>query len=440
VSSPPASELVALVCCDLGAVVRGRSVPAAELDRHLDAGIGWVPANLALTPLGPLADPNPFGSLGDLRLLPDPATRMRAETGGASVPLELILCDIVETDGRPFSCCPRAFLRDTLELLERVLGASVSASFEHEFQLRSDEPAELPFSLAAQRTAEPFPAAAMQALSEAGVEPERVFAEFASHQFEIPVAPAGALAAADRAVVFREVVRDVARRQGKRATFVPLLDVAEAGNGVHVHFDLEDESGDSLLHDPARDGEISGLGGAFAAGIIRHARALSALSAPSPVSAERLKPHHWSAGAACVGLANREALVRIPAAVSLGGGDAAQQFHFEYRGADAAANPHIALACILRAGLAGVEAELQPPELLEEDPAGLTAELAQRFGIGAMPKSLAESMQALAEDDLVCGWLPPLLYDAYASVKSAEIQATSGLELSDVCERYAAIY
>ncbi|HEX3519645.1 MAG TPA: hypothetical protein VHT29_11500, partial [Solirubrobacteraceae bacterium] len=75
-------ELVALVCCDLGAIVRGRSLFASELDVALEAGVGWVPANHVLTPLGPVAEPNPFGSIGDLRLLPDSSTRIRV--GGAS--------------------------------------------------------------------------------------------------------------------------------------------------------------------------------------------------------------------------------------------------------------------------------------------------------------------------------------------------------------------
>ena len=95
-----AAELVAFVCCDLGSIVRGRSLPAAELGGRLDAGVGWVPANHSLTPLGDLAEPNPFGSTGDLRLLPDPDTHVRVEAGPGESPLEFLLCDITETDGR----------------------------------------------------------------------------------------------------------------------------------------------------------------------------------------------------------------------------------------------------------------------------------------------------------------------------------------------------
>ncbi|MGD0452472.1 MAG: glutamine synthetase, partial [Solirubrobacteraceae bacterium] len=215
------AELVALVCCDLGAIVRGRSVLSSDLDEHLRAGIGWVPANHALTPLGPVAEPNPFGSTGDLRLLPDAATRVLVGPDGGHGALELMLCDIVETDGRPWECCPRSFLRDTLRELERALDARLVASFEHEFQLLGPSdpgdapsildrsPPALPFTLEAQRRVEPFPAQVMGALVEAGVEPERFFAEYAPHQFEIPVAPAEGLASADRAVVLREVVREI---------------------------------------------------------------------------------------------------------------------------------------------------------------------------------------------------------------------------------------
>jgi glutamine synthetase len=326
-----ATDLVALVCCDLGAIVRGRALPACDLDAHLAAGVGWVPANHALTPLGPLAEPNPFGCTGDLRLLPDVHTRVCVESGAGDSALELVLCDIVQTDGAPWECCPRTFLRDALTELRDELGLDLVASFEHEFQLLPDPatppapdgplppaPPPAPFSLEAQRRAEPFAAEVMGALAEAGVQPERFFAEFASHQFEIPVQPAAGVAAADRAVVLREVVREVARRRGLHATFTPLLSPAEAGNGVHVHLTLRDQAGRAVLYDPTRPGCLSELGGQFAAGILLHARALTAMTAPSPVSATRLAPHHWSAGAVCLGQRNREALLRIPPLVSLG--------------------------------------------------------------------------------------------------------------------------
>jgi glutamine synthetase len=435
-----AADLVALVCCDLGAIVRGRSVLASELGGHLDAGVGWVPANFSLTPLGPLAESTPFGAVGDLRLLPDPDTHVRVEDSARGSALELVLCDIVAPDGRPWECCPRRFLRDALDELEAELGARVLASFEHEFQLLTETPAALPFSLEEQRRVEPFPAEAMGALIEAGVQPERFFAEFAAHQFEIPVEPAAGIAAADRSVVLKEVVREVARRLGLRASFAPLLDPAAPGNGAHIHLNLLDGAGESLLYDPLRPACLSELGGRFAAGILRHAAALSALTAPSPASAARLAPHRWGAGAACLGERNREALLRIPPLVSLGGGDPAGQLRLEYRGADGTANPYLALGGILRAGLDGVRADLPAPPILDRDPAALDDADARRFGVGALPASLDAALEALAGDGAARGWMTPTLYEAYVGVKRAELAAVVDLDVSEVCRRYAAVY
>ena len=438
-------ELVTLACCDLGAIVRGRSLPTAQLAGSFGAGVGWVPANHALTPLGPVAEPNPFGSTGDLRLLPDPDTHMRVEGEGGHSALELVLCDIVETDGRPWECCPREFLRESLRKLEDELGARVLASFAHEFQLVPAQDVEgpkaaLPFSLEAQRLAEPFAARAMAALAHAGLEPERIFPEYAPHQFEIPLAPAEGIAAADRSVLFREVVREVARHQELRATFSALTDPAEAGNGVHIHLSLLDGDRRSLLHDEQRPAGLSELGGRFAAGILRHARALTALTAPSPVSGARLQPHRWSAGAVCLADRNREALLRIPPLVSLAGGDPAAQLHLEYRGADASANPYLALGALVRAGLEGVRAQLPTPPILDRDPAQLDTDEAERFGVGGLPTSLDDALQALLDDTTARAWMGPLLHDGYMSVKRAELDAARGVDLEELCARYAAIY
>jgi glutamine synthetase len=435
------TELVALVCCDLAAIVRGRSVAGAELDAHAAAGVGWVPANHALTALGPLADPSPFGSTGDLRLLPDLDTHVHldahAESGVDA--FELVLCDIVETDGQPWECCPRTFLRDALAALSAELGLQVRASFEHEFQLIDDAPAALPFSLEAQRRAEPFPSRAFGALRQAGAEPERFMAEFASHQFEIPVRAAEGIAGADRAVILREVVREVARRCRKRASFAPLLDPHEAGNGVHVHLSLHDVDGRAALYDDARPGALSELGGSFAAGILAHAGALSALSAASPPSAARLTPHRWGAGAACLGQRNRETLVRLPPLVRAAGEPAAQ-LRLEYRGADATANPYLVLGALVHAGLDGVRRALDAPPILDRDPALLDERESELYRVGALPSSLGEALDALAGDEQARGWLSPLLYDAYVAVKRSELAATSSLDLVELCRRYGAVY
>jgi glutamine synthetase len=208
---------------------------------------------------------------------------------------------------------------------------------------------------------------------------------------------------------------------------------------VHIHVSLLDEEGDAVLYDPDRPARLSELGGSFAAGVLAHAGALTALCAPSPVSAARLSPHRWSAGAVALAAGNREALLRIPPLVGSIGAQAAQM-RLEYRGADAAANPYLALGAIVRAGLDGVRRGLPCPPLLECDPSQLDAEGTARHRVGGLPDSLRRALSALAEDETARGWLTPLMYDAYLAVKHAEIEASEGAELEEACRRYGAIY
>lgn len=440
-TGPASGDLVALIHCDLGSVVRARSLLSADLSRGEQASAGWVPSAQGRSPLGPSADPNPFGATGDLRLLADLDTRATISAEGEASALELVICDLVEPDGTAWDCCPRAFLHEALGELKRELGASLVASFEHEFQLLLDEPAPPALSLAAQRSVDPFPTRAMTALAEAGIEPERFVAERSPHQFEIPLAPAEGLGSADRSVVLREVVHEVARREGKRASFVPLLDPAEQGNGLHIHLSLRDADGRFLFHDPKRPANLSELGGRFAAGILAHASALTALTAPSAVSFARLQPGRRGAGAACLGERNRETLLRIPPLLGLTPYvNPAAQMRLEYRGADAAANPYLALGALIRGGLRGVREGLEPPPILDRDPAELSKEEEACFGVGALPASLEDALQALADDAVVRGWLPARLYELYTGLKRAEIEAVADQELGEICRRYAAVY
>ena len=142
----------------------------------------------------------------------------------------------------------------------------------------------------------------------------------------------------------------------------------------------------------------------------------------------------------CVGERNRETLLRIPPLVALAAADPSPQLRLEYRAADAAANPYLALGAIVRAGLDGVRAGLAPPPILDRDPAHLGVAEAKRFGVGALPASLEDALRALAEDGVARGWLSATLYEAYVGVKQAELDAVADVDLGEVCKRYAAIY
>jgi glutamine synthetase len=239
--------------CDLSGRYRGRAVPYSRHQAALDRGVGWVPANAALTCFGPIAEPNAFGSVGDLRLMPDPATAVEIPEPPGVV---LYLADQTTTAGEPWSACPRATLARTLERLRRETGLRVLASFEHEFTLAGIGPAgTLPagaMTFERLRAAEPFGSDLVDLLERAGLEPENWLAEYGDAQYEVTLAPADGLVAADRAVLLRELVRDLARRRGMSASFAPLTGPDATGNGVHVHLSLRDEQDRPVLYDPAR--------------------------------------------------------------------------------------------------------------------------------------------------------------------------------------------
>lgn len=433
-------DLVGFLHADVSGLLRGRSVPASDLEGRLGTGVGWVPADQALTPFGPIAEPNPWGAVGDLRLLPDRETEVSVDLPDVS-PLRFFLCDAANTDGSPWDSCPRTLLKDALAQLERETGLVLISSFEQEFLLEAPgfEPGP-GFSFAAQRAVEPFGPMVFAALRQAGVEPEIFLPEYGVGQFEVPLAPAAGLAAADRAATMKEVVREVARVLGYRASFAPMADPGGVGNGVHVHMSLVDGEGGPVFHDPGRPGSLSTTGARFAAGILEHLPALCAITAPSVASYLRLGPHHWSAGFGYLGERDREATIRIPPTASAPGTDPARQFNLEFRAADAAACPHLALAVLVLAGLRGIREELPGPSLVGDDPSGLDEEARRRLGVRPLPASLGEALEALEGDEVVRSWLSRDLFDCYVGVKRAEISLLEDADPEEICGRYLRVY
>jgi glutamine synthetase len=253
------------------------------------------------------------------------------------------------------------------------------------------------------------------------------------------VRPAEGVTAADRAAIVREVVREVARRNGRSATFSPLPDPDGIGNGVHVHLSLLDDDGRNALYDADRPGALSDVGGAFAAGLLRHLPALLAFTAPSGISFLRLTPHHWSAGTAALGYRNRECAVRICPVAEIAGGDLSRQFNLEYRAMDSTASPHLGLAMLVRAGVAGIRDRLETPELLDRDPAELEPDELRAYGATPLPTSLDAALAAVADDELLRGWLPDELWDCYHSLKRAELAEVADCSPAEACARYAAV-
>ncbi|MFJ3377448.1 glutamine synthetase [Pseudomonas sp. NPDC086112] len=434
--------MTTIVTTDLIGVTRGRSFPTDELEAYQVAGCGWVPANSALTPQDIIASSNPWGAYGDLRLIPDMSSRVTVNNGpDANAPaLDFIHGDIRETDGRPWGACPRTLLRNEVERYRSELGLKINAAFEHEFNLGNGAAEHLAFSLEAQRQGAEFGGWLLSALRAGGVEPEMFLPEYGKHQYEITCRPALGVAAADRAVNVREITREIARQMGLDLSFAPKTSAQAVCNGVHLHVSLQDLTGHPVMYDAGTTNCLSTLGQHWAAGVLHYLPALCAFTAPTPVSYERLQPHHWSASYACLGQRNREAALRICPTVSLGGKAVAAQYNLEFRAMDATASPHLAMAALLIAGRLGIEQRLALNAITDEVPDSLNEEQRQARGIVALPASLSQALECLRNSEALIEALPSALLDTWFALKTEELKLTEQLSPAELCEHYARLY
>lgn len=434
-------ELAAFVTTDIAAVTRGRAVPVRDLSGGLEKGVGWVPANLALTPFGEIANPNPYGSAGDLRLIPDPNSKVRVTGFPERTPLHFYHSDIQDLAGNPWEGCARSMLKSAVADLEREAGLRVVSAFEQEFQiLGADWPPAPAFGLAALRRADPFGPLLVAALDEAGLSPETFLPEYGQDQFEIVCGPSDPVTAADRGVSIREIVRELAAQLGWRASFAPKTSPQGVGNGVHVHLSFTDLAGRPITFDAARPGRLSERAGAFAAGIVRHMPALTAFTAPTAVSYQRLQPNHWSAAWNTLGEKDREATLRICPTSERPGYDPSRAFNMEYRAADATASPHLVLAVLIRAGLEGLRHNLPQPTLAVGNPADMSEEQRASNGIRRLPASLPEALAALDGDGIVKSWFQPRFLECYFAMKRKELEIVAGLDDAGLCAIYSDVY
>lgn len=433
-------ELILLAWNDLVGITRGRGVPLKAYPERKKLGINWAMAGHALTPFEDIAD-NPWGAVMEAQMLPDPSTRVRVEVVKNYPPLSFVLCDGYNLDGTVWDSCTRGFLRAALADLEKETGLRFYSSPELEFQLMgANLPKTTPFSLEAFRLAPDFALHCTEALRVAGTEPESFEPEYGVNQFEVSCRPAIGVAAADRTVIVKEVLREVARRAGYRASFTPKVAPDKPGNGAHIHFSLQSKDGKPITYDAAGPGGLSEKAGQFAAGIVRHTPALCAFTAPSPPSYFRLGPHHWSSGYACLGYNNREASLRICPPPKGGAARMRRLYNLEYRPVDSTSSPYLVLGLLAHAGLQGIREKLPLPPLVNEDPHDMGAEKRRKLGIVSLPVTLTDALDILEKDKVVRGWFSDNLWKAFIAVKRKEVDMFKNATADEVCARYANAY
>ncbi len=432
-------ELILACTSDIAGKVRGKSFPASQLDKRLKRGIGWTPTNVQITCFDNIAD-TPFGSFGDLVLIPDQTAMMRLPEDGAPDEV-LMLGDIRYTDGNPWEFCTRSILREALARLERVSGLTLNGTFEHEFQIRHEEAQPgTAFSSSGFRQWRAFGETLIAAMRDNGIVPDTFLREFGPGQFEVTMDPSRGIAIADQAVILRELVHAVAARFGKGATFVPIRSPDAVGNGVHVHISLIDAGGNPATHDADGKHELSVQAGQFVAGILKYLDAFTAITAPSVVSYLRLTPHRWSAAFNNLGFRDREASVRICPVSDISDLARARQFHFEFRAADAAASPYLVLAALVHAGAQGIEEGLSVPDATQQDLSLLSPQDLTTSGHKRLPQTLEQALEVFAANVTVGGWFPDGFVDLYVKHKRGEADIVADLDPVEQCRRYEEVY
>ena len=249
----------------------------------------------------------------------------------------------------------------------------------------------------------------LEAAADVGLHALAASAEFSPGQFEITLLHGEVLDAADRAFRFRTMVKEVAARGGLLATFMGKPLAQETGSGLHLHVSLNDEQERNAFDQPDEDEGISLLARRFLAGVLAHAPALMAILAPTINAYKRLVPNSFVPLAATWGLDNRTVFVRIPPARG-------RHTRLEVRGADASANPYLATAAVLLAGLDGIQRTLVPPPTVEGDVSG------EFPSTEALPRNLEASMAALRADSYLAEALGQALVEAFCVVKESELQ------------------
>jgi glutamine synthetase len=430
--------LAFVATCEIAGRVRGKGFPLKDLKSRLKSGVGWVPTNTMISCFGPIAD-TPFGATGDLILGPDENASVDVDFGDGSAAERWFLGDIRLTDGTPWECCPRHFLKRALAELDEIAGLQLYAAFEQEFMLESmeDRPG-APYSLDAWRRQGNFGETFIAAMRAAGVEPDSFLPEYGARQYEVTCAPAIGVTAADDAIKVREMARATAIRLATRVTFAPILDPSGTGNGVHIHFSFRDRAGKPATHDPGGVAGLTPTAAHFMAGILAHMPALCAVTAPSTVSYIRLRPNRWAPTWAYLADRDREASLRICPVLSLPGVDAGKSYNVEFRVADGAASPYLALGALVHAGIDGIRRKL--PLIPASGVAAMSDDAREAAGIRPLPRTLAEALDALEHDAAAKEWFGVTYLDAYLRHKRAEIRMLGDADEAEQCRRYGASY
>ena len=401
-------EDVLLWFTDLEGHLKSFSITTSETEGALDDGMGFDGSSI--TGFNAIEE-------SDMVAIPDPST-FRVLPDGLT---GRMICDIVTPDGEPYAGDPRHVLRLALERMQSMGFDTFNVGPEAEYFLFRDEKGTETldeggyFAQTTLDAATTIRRDTIRALEQMGIPVEYHHHEVGPSQHEIDIRFADALDMADYMLTYRLIVKEVAKSHGYHATFMPKPLFGENGSGMHTHQSLFTE-GRNQFFDGDDKWHLSDVGKAFIAGQLRHAREIAAVFAQWVNSYKRLVPGFEAPVYVAWSQRNRSALIRIP----LYKPGSEQATRAELRCPDPACNPYLTFACLLHAGLEGIEHGYELPDPMETNLYHLTAEQRNERGIVSLPETLGEAINELARSDLARKALGPHIFDRYVELKRKE--------------------
>jgi len=397
---------------DIEGHLKSFAITPAEVEDALNDGMGFDGSSI--TGFNAIEE-------SDMVAIPDPATfrLLPARPGEARV--ARMICDVVTPDGNPYEGDPRYVLRRALERMESMGFDTFNVGPELEYFLFESKQGTKTldeggyFAMTALDAATELRNETIRALEEVGIAIEYHHHEVAPSQHEIDMRYASALDMADQTLTYRLIVKEVAAKHGVYATFMPKPLFGENGSGMHTHMSLFSDgrnqffAGDDTYH-------LSDTGKQFIAGLLRHARELSAVFAQWVNSYKRLVPGFEAPVYVAWSQRNRSALIRIP----LYKPGSEQATRAEIRCPDPACNPYLTFAALLHAGLEGIEQGYELPDPMETNLYHLTAEQRRERGIVSLPETLGEAIDEFAGSKLMRRALGDHIFDNYVTLKRQE--------------------
>ncbi|MBK8247247.1 MAG: type I glutamate--ammonia ligase [Gemmatimonadetes bacterium] len=338
----------------------------------------------------------------DMLLVPDLATFRVFPWGDPEQRVARLICDIAAPDGTPFEGDPRRVLKQQIARAASH-GYTMNAGMEAEFfvfkSAREGEPATAThdvgsyFDMAPADLGEDARRAMVSTLEQMGFEVEAAHHEVAHGQHEIDFRYADALTTADNIATFRFVVKYVANQFGLTASFMPKPIFGQPGSGMHTHQSLF-KDGVNAFWDKGAQWELSPVALHYIGGILKHARGFCAITNPLVNSYKRLVPGYEAPVNVAWSMRNRSPLVRVPARRGTG-------TRIEVRVPDPSANPYLALAVMLAAGLDGIETKADHREPVDTNIFEMSFREKRRLRIDDLPHDLNEACDELEKDDVI---------------------------------------